>query len=55
MLELPTKLGTHATQHSGYLFSRVSSLTDEYYGSLAASQHEGLTRTNSGALPGPTP
>ena len=31
MLELPTKLGTHATQRFGYLFSRVSSLTDEYY------------------------
>lgn len=55
MLDSPTKLGTYATQLSDYLFSHMSSLTDEYYEQLGASRYEGLTRTNSGALSGPTP
>lgn len=55
MLQSPTNLGTHATQRFGYLFSRVSSLTDEYCEYLGASRHEGLTRTNSGALFGLAP
>ncbi len=47
------RLGTHVTQLSGYLFSRVSSLTNEYHEKLGASRYQGLTRTSSGALFGP--
>ena len=53
-LACSNRLGTHVTQHFVSLFGRVSSLTDEYHVEFCASRHEGLTRTASGALFGPT-
>ena len=41
-------LESSVTQYFGYLFGRVSSLTNEYHVNLGASRHEGLTRTTSG-------